>query len=174
MDVQWTMLQRGCTSCKTYATFFENAHTLDALGGAHVASLLSGRRLAALLVAAVLVLSLMCVVVCVLVRHVHERRNYALQTCDIEVRAARARAAGARSDSRARTAALWHPSPPTDLFVLEFLSGVRALLFAQDDGTDEDDDDYEEGEEEEEEEEVDGGDEEPTPEDGSVPLRRRL
>lgn len=99
MDVQWTMLQRGCTSCKTYATFFENAHTLDALGGAHVASLLSGRRLAALLVAAVLVLSLMCVVVCVLVRHVHERRNYALQTCDIEVRAALALAS---APSRAR------------------------------------------------------------------------
>ncbi|KAG8462270.1 hypothetical protein KFE25_012090 [Diacronema lutheri] len=91
MDVQWSMLQHGCRSCRVYKHFFENAHMLRSPAGAQIQSLISNTGVRVLLVAGAILLLLLLAIICLLVRYVHARKNYALQTADVE--------AGSESDA---------------------------------------------------------------------------
>jgi hypothetical protein len=86
MDVQWTMLQHDCTSCRVYTQFFENAHVLSSIGGPAVNSFVASKAFKVLAVAGLIILVLLLAIICVLVRYVYARKNYNLQTADIEVR----------------------------------------------------------------------------------------
>mmetsp|Transcript_13652 Transcript_13652/g.40268 ORF Transcript_13652/g.40268 Transcript_13652/m.40268 type:complete len:516 (+) Transcript_13652:70-1617(+) len=84
MDVQWTMLQHECTSCRVYKQFFENANMLGSIGGPAVAGFVQTTGFKVLLVSGVIILALLLAIACVIARFLYARKNYNLQTADVE------------------------------------------------------------------------------------------